>query len=205
MKVIKTAVYRITTAMQCGCTAMQEFTDADYKKPVGKEPTFEPCKKHKGQPGLDILEMVLTERVGEEAEKHVAAPTQPEPRPGASATVGEDGSLVMRVPIRQSPVGTRANTGVAPLRLPSAPITGGAPVVGAKTASVPPPPPPPRPTTTTVQPSRLAPARTGPVKAYNRPTASTPKGPVAPTLRQAEAEEEPDLFDQNDPDYMNGR
>ena len=218
MKVSKTAVYRITASMACGCVAQQEFEDADYKKPLSKEPNFTVCKKHKDQAGTDILEMVLTERVQEEAENHVAAPP-PAPtnvRPDASASVDESGNLVMRVPIKQNPnvrvAAVRASGTTAVSGPPNTPVA--AAVVGGRPVAPLPAPGAPRvaSTTTAVARPSQAPintrqaARTGPVKSYQRPTSSaeTAARPVAAS-RPAPQDEEPDLFDQNDPDFNNAR
>jgi hypothetical protein len=212
MKVIKTAVYRITTSMGCGCAAQQEFEDADYKKPIGKTPAFAACKKHKEQPGVDLVEMVLTERVTEEAENHVPVPVAPVTpvRENASAVVDHDGNLVMRVPVQVRPGGAivRPSGATATTGAPNAPIqsaVGGRPVAplpppgGQRTASNPPAPRPAVPV------NRAQAARTGPVRTYQRPTSSAETAPRPAAVNAAGAEEEPDLFDQNDPDFQNAR
>jgi len=104
MKVTKSAVHRITAGTGCECVVLREYEDADYKKPMG-DAVFTPCKKHKGQPGVDIIEMILGELVEKEATEHVAAPAVNAPRPNAAATVNADGELEMRVPINVRPVG----------------------------------------------------------------------------------------------------
>ena len=223
MKVSKTALYRITASMACGCVAQQEFEDADYKKPITKEPKFTVCKKHEGKAGVDILEVVLIERVQEEAENHVSVPVAPAAhvRPEAAATVDGEGNLVMRVPIKQNPnvrgAQVRASGSTAVSGPPNSPVAA-AVVAGRPVAPMPAPgarvasaaAPVPRPTATT-RPSQTPVnsrqgARTGPVKSYQRPTSSaeTAARPVrvaAPTG----SDEEPDLFDQNDPDFNNAR
>jgi hypothetical protein len=211
MKVTKTAVYRITTSMACGCAAQQEFEDADYKKPIGKAPAFAACKKHKEQPGVDLVEMVLTERVTEEAENHVSAPVAPvsPTRENTSAVVDSDGNLVMKVPVQKRPGGAivRASGAMATTGAPNAPIqsaVGGRPVAplpppGGRVASANPTPRPAAPV------NRAQAARTGPVRTYQRPTSSAETAATRPAPVAFEAEEEADLFDQNDPDFQNAR
>lgn len=216
MKVTKTAVYRITTSMACGCSAQQEFEDADYKKPIGKAPVYEACKKHKGQPGVDVLDMVLTERVEEEAANHVSAPVapvNPSGRENPSAVVDDDGNLVMRVPVQKKPGGAivRASGATATSGPPNAPVApavvAGRPVAplpqpGAQPIAAAPRPPAPRPAAPV---NRAQAARTGPVRTYQRPTSSAETAATRPAPTAVGTEEEPDLFEQNDPDYNNAR
>ena len=173
MKVTKSAVYRITAGAGCACVVVGEYEDADYKKPLGKS-TFTPCKKHKGQPGVDVIEMILTELVEKEAEEHKAAPAANAPRPNAAAVVNENGELEMRVPIqtRQSP-----RTSVKPSGTTAAPAA---------------------------RPSAQS-GRTGPAKAYVRPTAPVKPVGAAPASGLATALSEPDeveddILAQNDPE-----
>ncbi len=173
MKILKSAIYRITAGTGCGCTVMREYEDADYKMPVGvgallDKATFTPCKKHVGKPGVEIIEMILSELVEKEALDHKPAPAANAPRPGAAAVVNEAGDLEQRTPINvhsSSRVAVRAS--------------GTATASGAR-----------RPTT-----------RTGPVAAP-RPTQSTPKAAAVSGLSAALAEDdiEDDILAQNDPE-----
>jgi hypothetical protein len=177
MKVTKSAVYRITASTGCACLVTREYEDADYKKPLG-EAEFAVCKKHKGQPGVDVIEMILTELVDKEAEDHKAAPAAPpsNARPNAAAVVNENGDLEMRVPIQRV---TGRVTSVKPSGTTAAPAA---------------------------RPSAQA-GRTGPAKAYVRPTAparpAAPAGGLATALADDGAED--DLFSANDPDMQNAR
>ncbi len=73
MKVTKSAIYRLQVATSCGCAASGEYEDEACKKAKGPI-TFTPCDKHGQAPGLDMVEMLLTEMVGSEAEKITVAP-----------------------------------------------------------------------------------------------------------------------------------
>jgi hypothetical protein len=180
MKVTKSAVYRITTATGCGCQVVREYEDADYKKPLGETHTFTECAKHKGQPGVDVIEMILGELVEKEAADHVPAPVQPTtpaPRPGASAVVNENGELEMRVPIKTNPIG---RSSVHPSGTSPRPAAPGRPVNAAQAA------------------------RTGPVAAP-RPTRPVGPAPAAPARGLSAAlaesdEEEDDILAANDPE-----
>jgi hypothetical protein len=175
MKVIKTAVYRITASTGCACQVTQEYEDADYKKPTGKA-EFSVCKKHAGKPGVEVIEMILSELVEKEATDHVAAPAANAPRPNAAAVVNEAGELEMRVPIKRM---AGRVTSVKPSGTTATPA--GRPVNAAQAG------------------------RTGPAKAYVRPTAPVKPANAAPNngLAAALAEDEgpeDDLLAQNDPE-----
>lgn len=179
MKVTKTAIYRITAATGCGCTVQREYEDAEYKKPLGENHTFNVCAKHKDQPGVDVIEMILGELVEKEAAEHKPAEAAPAARPNASATVGPDGELIMRVPIQQRQQQRVTNVQAS----------------GSRTAAAAAAPRPARP----ASPSQAA--RTGPAKTYIRPTAPAAKSAATADLATAGVEdEEDDLFAQNDPE-----
>jgi hypothetical protein len=179
MKVTKSSIHRITVDMTgCGCFAMQEFEDADFKKPIGKA-TFTACKKHIKQPGVDIIEMLLTELLEKEALDHKVTPVAPvnPTRPNASAVVNAEGQLEMRVPINRPPT-----VGKVKVQASGSHAAPGSGRVSAAQA-----------------------ARTGPAKAFIRPTASTPRVPQPPagglaTALAQDDEVEDDLLAQNDPE-----
>jgi hypothetical protein len=145
MKITKTSVQRITAETECGCRSTREFEDTEFKMAVGETPTFIPCKKHEGRTDLDILEMILNESVADEAKKGatVTAPVNPT-RPNPAATVDAEGNLVQKTPI-------------------VAKITGLRTTVRASGTAV-------RPGTAPINAAQAA--RTGPAKAFVRPTAS---------------------------------
>lgn len=179
MKVTKSAVYRITASAGCACTVTREFEDTEFKSPLG-EATFVVCKKHDKQPGVDIVEMILTELVDKEATDHVSAPPPASvsvTRPNAAAVVNENGELEMRVPIQTRPT---PRTMVKPSGS-TVPATG-RPVNAAQAG------------------------RTGPAKAYARPTAPVrPATGLATALTADDGPEEDDIFSANDPDLQNAR
>ena len=130
MKISKSAIYRITANTGCACAVTREYEDADYKKPLG-EAVFASCKKHKGQPGVDVIEMILGELVEKEAEEHKAAPAAP--RPNAAAVVNEAGELEQRTPINVRPVG---KTSIRPAGTTQRPIPGRALAQAGRTGPV---------------------------------------------------------------------
>jgi hypothetical protein len=183
MKVTKTSIHRISVDMTgCGCYAMQEFEDADFKKPVGGEKAkaqFNACKKHLKQPGSELIEMILVELVEKEALDHKAVAPVNQVRQNASAVVDAEGNLQMRVPINRT--GTTPTVGKIKVLASGSHATpnGGRPSAQA--------------------------ARTGPAKTFVRPTASTPRVPQPPadglaTALAQDDEVEDDLLAQNDPE-----
>jgi len=183
MKTTKTSIHRITVDMTgCSCHAMQEFEDADFKKPVGGEKVkakFVACKKHANQAGAELIEMILVELVEKEALDHKSAPPVNPVRQNASAVVNAEGQLEMRVPITRSG-GVAPTVGKIKVQASGSHAAPGSGRVSAAQG-----------------------ARTGPQKTFIRPTASTPR--VLPptsalTTALAEDEVEDDLLAQNDPE-----
>jgi hypothetical protein len=104
MKVEKTVVYRVTVERECGCTAVKEFKDPQYKEAI-TEAGYEPCKKHKANKDLvDMMGMILKEDVQREAESS-ARPAYAPMRPVAGQPTSLDGSTgesVTSIPIDRS-------------------------------------------------------------------------------------------------------
>ena len=100
MNVTKTAIYRISVDMNCGCVATKEFKDCNYKEPLTEEAAFVACTKHKGKAGVDILQMVLSESVDKEAKDHIATsgPSGQVSRPNV-ATTNANGDVEVHIPI----------------------------------------------------------------------------------------------------------
>lgn len=123
MKVEKTNVHRLTVERECGCKAVREYTDPQYKEAIA-EATYVPCKKHKAKEDLaEMMGMILKEDVDREAEKNAAPTYAPLRTPVATpasldgTTSTEDGSITSTPITRPRP------------RVAAAPVaTGGAPV-----------------------------------------------------------------------------
>jgi hypothetical protein len=130
MNVTKSAIYRISVDMNCGCVATKEFKDANYKEPITEEAVFVACAKHKGKAGVDILQMVLSESVDKEAKDHLAT-SGPTSRPNV-ATTNANGELEVRAPLNVRtvgrvavrPAGTTAVPGRRPVNAAQAARTG---------------------------------------------------------------------------------
>lgn len=107
MKVEKTHVHRLSVERDCGCRAVREFKDPQYKDAIA-EAIYSPCKKHKASKDLsDMMGMILVEDVNREAETQAAAatPTHLHPIPVATPTSldGSSGETVTSIPIQRRP------------------------------------------------------------------------------------------------------
>jgi hypothetical protein len=102
MKVEKTNVHRLSVERECGCKAVREFSDPQYKEAIA-EASYAPCKKHKAKPDLqEMMQMIMTEDVNREAENQTAAASHPRhPIPTATTTTldGSSGETVTSIPI----------------------------------------------------------------------------------------------------------
>ncbi len=111
MKVEKTNVHRLTVERECGCKAVREYTDPQYKEAIA-EATYVPCKKHKAKEDLaEMMGMILKEDVDREAEKN-AAPTYAPLRTPAATPASLDGSSGEQV--TSTPI-TRPRVAAAPV------------------------------------------------------------------------------------------
>jgi|SRR5579863_851441 len=120
MKVEKTNVHRLSVERECGCTAVREFKDPQYKDAIA-EAEFEPCKKHKAKPDLaEMMKMIMTEDVNREAENNAKPTYAPMRTPTAVPTSldGSAGETVTSTPIVRRP---------GPPRVAVAPAGGGVP------------------------------------------------------------------------------
>jgi len=105
MKVEKTNVHRLSVERECGCRAVREFKDPQYKDPIA-EGIYSPCKKHKASKELsDMMGMILVEDVNREAESLSATPVHLHPLPVATTTTldGSSGETVTSIPIARRP------------------------------------------------------------------------------------------------------
>jgi hypothetical protein len=101
MKVEKTSVHRLSVERECGCRAVREFKDPQYKDAIA-EAIYSPCKKHKAKPELqDMMAMIMIEDVNREAETLSAVPVHLHPIPVATTTTldGSSGETVTSIPI----------------------------------------------------------------------------------------------------------
>jgi hypothetical protein len=101
MKVEKTHVHRLSVERECGCRAVREFKDQQYKDAIA-EAIYSPCKKHKASKELtDMMGMILCEDVNREAESMAAVPVHLHPIPVATTTTldGSSGETVTSMPI----------------------------------------------------------------------------------------------------------
>ncbi len=105
MKVEKTNVHRLSVERECGCKAVREFKDPQYKDPID-EASFEPCKKHKAKGDLsDMMQMIMVEDVNREAESNARPTYAPLRVPDAVPTSldGSAGETVTSTPITRRP------------------------------------------------------------------------------------------------------
>jgi hypothetical protein len=105
MKVEKTNVHRLSVERECGCRAVREFRDQQYKDAIA-EAIYSPCKKHKANKDLtDMMGMIMVEDVNREAESQAAVPTHLHPIPVATKTTldGSSGETVTSIPIARRP------------------------------------------------------------------------------------------------------
>jgi hypothetical protein len=101
MKVEKTNVHRLSVERECGCRAVREFSDPQYKDAIA-EAVYSPCKKHKANKDLaDMMTMIMVEDVNREAETQSAVPVHLHPIPVATTTTldGSSGETVTSIPI----------------------------------------------------------------------------------------------------------
>jgi len=102
MKVEKTNVHRLSVERDCGCRAVREFRDPQYKDAIA-EAIYSPCKKHKANKDLsDMMGMILVEDVNREAESLSAVPVPPthlHPIPVTTSLDGSSGETVTSIPI----------------------------------------------------------------------------------------------------------
>jgi len=119
MKVEKTHVHRLSVERECGCRAVREFKDNQYKDAIA-EAIYSPCKKHKAKPELqDMMAMIMIEDVNREAENQsVSVVHHAIPNAVPTSLDGSAGETVTSMPINRprprvaiSPVAG----GVAPL------------------------------------------------------------------------------------------
>ena len=118
MKVEKTNVHRLTVERECGCKAVREYTDPQYKNAID-EAIYVPCKKHKAKEDLaEMMGMILKEDVDREAEKN-AAPTYAPLRTPQASPASLDGATTDGGEVTSTPI-TRPRPRVA-----AAPVAGG--------------------------------------------------------------------------------
>src|SRR5208282_4220754 len=121
MKVEKTNVHRLSVERECGCLAVREYRDPQYKDAIS-DAEYVPCKKHKAKNDLqEMMQMIMVEDLEREATTAataVAAAERPHhPIPTATSLDGSSGETVTSTPINRRSV-----------RAAAAPASGGAPL-----------------------------------------------------------------------------
>src|SRR5208282_1925594 len=128
MKVEKTNVHRLSVERECGCLAVREYRDPQYKDAIS-DAEYVPCKKHKAKNDLqEMMQMIMVEDLEREATTTAAVTAAERPHhpiPTATSLDGSSGETVTSTPINRRSV--RAAS-LAEHLLAPAPASGGAPL-----------------------------------------------------------------------------
>jgi hypothetical protein len=105
VKVTKTNVQRLTVELSCGCKAVREYQDPQFKEPIA-EAVYSPCERHKEKPdAAEMAEMLLVETLEKEAENagKTYAPFRAPIEDGDTAGVTATGESVARMGVTNLP------------------------------------------------------------------------------------------------------